>query len=314
MNNLNSHNNFYNNTSKSFDVAPQLENKLNFNEICNFKMEINKLVEENIYLKTQLIDIKSKINQYDSILEKTDLKYQDQINNYQKQIIKYNSYIHEIYIFFSNITKKYIPELNFTLEKTESILINFDLFQKKLKYIEKYICELKKKINRYSNISVNNRIITDISSTNTNNTSFQNNGYYLTEFNKDASNLEERINNLEKTIKNKGCFNKINNRKIPSGKNKNINNSLVSKYHYGNNNNIKEYTNKQFRKINNINNILKNNERFRAAFVGKNSYSSKKSSSELKTKQKYFNKNNDLKFLKKSIPFKPKRTMTPLPK
>ena len=312
MNNLNSHTNFFNNTSKSLDATPQLENKLNFNEICNFKMEINKLVEENIYLKTQLIDIKSKINQYDSIIEKTDLKYQDQINNYQKQIIKYNSYIHEIYIFFSNITKKYIPELNFTLEKTESLLINFDLFQKNLKYIEKYICELKKKVNRYTNISLNNRIITDINSNNTNNTSFQNNGYYLTEFNKDTSILEERINNLEKTIINKGCYNKINNRKIPSGKNKNINNSLVSKYHYGNNN-IKEHTNKQFRKINYINNIIKYNERFKSA-LGKNSYSSKKSSSELKTKNRYFNKNNDLKFLKKSIPFKPKRTMTPLPK
>ena len=62
-------------------------------EIYNFKMEISKLVEENIYLKTQLIDIKSKISQYDNILERTDLKYQEQINNYQKQLIKYNNYI-----------------------------------------------------------------------------------------------------------------------------------------------------------------------------------------------------------------------------
>ena len=74
MNNLNSHTNFFNNTSKSLDATPQLENKLNFNEICNFKMEINKLVEENIYLKTQLIEIKSKISQFENMLERTELK------------------------------------------------------------------------------------------------------------------------------------------------------------------------------------------------------------------------------------------------
>ena len=311
-NNNNSTNITFTNTHKSVDATPQSQNKLNFNEICNFKMEINKLVEENIYLKTQLIDIKSKINQYDNILERTDLKYQDQINNYQKQIIKYNSYIHEIYIFFNNITKNYLPELNFSLEKNESLLISFDLFQKKLKHIEKYICELNKNLNHYKSNNLSNRIMTDIS---TNNPTFQNNGYFLTEFNKDKTSLEERINNLEKKIINRGNYNnnKINNKNIPFSKNKNINNSLVSKYHYGNNISIKDHPNKYFKKINN-NNFIKNNERYKSAF-GKSSYSSsKKSSSELNSKSKNYNKNNDLKFLKKSIPFKSKRTLTPLPK
>ena len=52
----------------------------------------------------------------DNILEKADLKYQEQLNNYQKQIIKYNSYIHEIYIFFNNLTNNFIPKLNFSLK------------------------------------------------------------------------------------------------------------------------------------------------------------------------------------------------------
>ena len=137
------------NSNKS--VQDLSQNKLNFNEICNFKMEINKLVEENIYLKTQLIDIKSKISQYDNIMERTDLKYQEQINNYQKQLIKYNSYIHEIYIFFNNISNNYLPELNFSLQNNESVLMNFELFQNKLNLIEKYICELNKNLNNYKN-------------------------------------------------------------------------------------------------------------------------------------------------------------------
>ena len=107
-----------------------------FKELTNLIEESKKIIKiyetENINLKTQLVDIKSKLSQYDNILEKADLKYQEQLNNYQKQIIKYNSYIHEIYIFFNNLTNNFIPKLNFSLNKNESILINFELFQKKL--------------------------------------------------------------------------------------------------------------------------------------------------------------------------------------
>ena len=92
-------------------------------------MEINKLFEENIYLKSQLIEIKSKISQFENMLERTDLKYQQQMNNYQKQLIKYNNYIHEVYLFFNNISNNFFPKLNFSLQKNKSILINFDLFQ-----------------------------------------------------------------------------------------------------------------------------------------------------------------------------------------
>jgi hypothetical protein len=124
-------------------------------------------VEENIFLKSQLLDIKEKINQYDNILERTDLKYQEQINSYQKQIIKYNCYIHEVYLFFNNITNNYIPELNFCLKKNETILINLELFRNKLSQIEKYICELNKNTNNCKNNDLlYNRNITEIGTDN----------------------------------------------------------------------------------------------------------------------------------------------------
>ena len=53
--NLNNNNLNRNNVDNSNINKPRT--KLNFNEICNYKMEINNLVEENIYLKTQLIEI-----------------------------------------------------------------------------------------------------------------------------------------------------------------------------------------------------------------------------------------------------------------
>ena len=266
-------------------------------------MEINKLVEENIYLKTQLIDIKSKINQYDNLFERTDLKYQEQINNYQKQILKYNNYIHEIYVFFNNITKNYFPELNFSLEKNESILIGFEAFQNKLNLIEKYICELNKSLNIY------NRKMTEYSTTT------KPNDYIFTEFNKENLSLEERINNLEKKIINKGYLNKANKKNFTFGKNKNINNNLRSKYHYGNNIsfNIGNNSIKQFRKINNKN-LIKNYERFRSAFGKSKNSSNNISYSEFNSKNNNFKKNSDLKGLKKSIPNRPKRSMTPLSK
>lgn len=301
LNKLNSNKNLY--ANKSLDRGVQQQTNLNFSEICNFKTEINKLVEENIFLKSQLINIKEKINQYDNILERTDLKYQEQINNYQKQIIKYNCYIHEVYIFFNNITKNYIPELNFCLKKNEAILISLELFRNKLSQIEKYICELNKSTNNFKNNDLlYNRNITEIS---TDNIVLRNKGYFLTEFN-NKNTLEERINNLERQIINKR--HKILKKNIPIGKNRNINNSLVSKYHYGNIN-INDQSKKQYKKINGLN----NNDRYRSAFGKRERLSNKKSLSELNSKNKY-SKNTDLRFLKKIIPFKEKRTLTPLPK
>lgn len=298
--------------NKIVDVRGQMNNKKpNFNEIVNLKMEINRLVEENLNLKTQLIDIKSKLSQYDNILEKADLKYQEQINNYQKQIIKYNSYIHEIYIFFNNLTNNHIPKLNFSLKKNESILINFELFQKKLKIIEKYISEL----NKYLNGQTFNPSITDISDNNS--STLINNGYFLTELTATNNSLEERINNLEKQIINRSCYNSGTKKNTGYGKIKNtsINNCLRSKYHYGNNNmSVKHHQSfKPFKKIKKPNNFNKSNERYNSSFVKSFSNSKKKKLSS-KHNENLWHKNSDLKFLKKSIPVNPKRSMTPLSK
>jgi hypothetical protein len=267
-------------------------------------MEISRLVEENIYLKTQLIDIKSKISQYDNILERTDLKYQEQINNYQKQLIKYNNYIHEIYIFFSNITNNYLPELNFSLQKNESVLISFELFQKKLKIIENYIYELNRNLNN-SKISLRNN--TEYSRESL----FKNNSHILTEFSRNKNSMEERLNNLDKKIINKGYF------KTGNKNNKKINNTLRSKYHYANNNLCtKDHIIKQYRKIS-TNNNNKKKDRFHSALARSTGGSSRKKCSAKKSSNNTNNrlyKNDDLKFLKKSIPFNPKRSRTPLVK
>ena len=291
-------------TNRSLDAQDLNQAKLNFNEICNFKMEISRLVEENIYLKTQLIDIKSKISQYDNILERTDLKYQEQINNYQKQLIKYNNYIHEIYIFFSNITNNYLPELNFSLQKNESVLISFELFQKKLKNIENYIYELNRNLN-YSKINLRNN--TEYSSESL----FKNNSHLLTEFGRNKNSMEGRINNIDKNIINKGYF------KTGNKNNKKINNTLRSKYHYANNNLCtKDHIIKQYRKIS-TNNNNKKKDRFHSALArstggsSRKKFSAKKSSNN--TNDRLY-KNDDLKFLKKSIPINPKRSRTPLVK
>ena len=274
-----------NNTNDNSNLS---RTKLNFNEICNYKMEINKLVEENIYLKSQLIEIKSKISQFENMLERTDLKYQQQMNNYQKQLIKYNNYIHEVYLFFNNISNNFFPKLNFSLQKNESILINFDLFQSKLKLIENYIYDLNKKLNNKNNNSI----------------LFNNdNGHLLTEISFDKNSLEERVNFLEKKIMNKGLY------KIPIKRN--INNSVRSKYDYfgvkegiHNGNSICPRYHK-IRLYNKISNTKSNNERLKTSFSRLDDNSNKK---------RLKNKNNYLTNLKKNKSIKNKRSLTPIAK
>ena len=68
-------------------------------------MEINKLTEENISLKTQIADLKNELNQYDNALERSKLLIEKEINSYQKQILTLNNYIHEIYLFFNRFRR-----------------------------------------------------------------------------------------------------------------------------------------------------------------------------------------------------------------
>jgi len=292
--NLNNNNLNRNNVDNSNINNPRT--KLNFNEICNYKMEINNLVEENIYLKTQLIEIKSKISQFENLLERTDLKYQEQMNIYQKQLIKYNNYIHEVYIFFNNIATKFFPKLNFSLFKNESILINFDIFQSKLKLIENYIFDLNKRIKCYNNINNhNNSYILNTESR-----------PLLTDISFDKNSLEERINFLEKKLNNKPCY------KIPNKFNKNsINNSIRNKYDYygvksglpyGNNICPKYHKSKQYNKIN-------NKERLKTSFSRMDD-SIKKNFKKISNNSLY--KKSNLTSGKKNNNIKQKRSLTPL--
>ena len=278
-----------NNNSINNNINNQ-RTKLNFNEICNYRMEINKLVEENIYLKSQIVDIKSKISQFENILERTDLKYQEQMNNYQKQLLKYNNYIHEVYLFLNNITNNVFPKLNFSIQKNESILINFDLFQSKLKLVEKYIYDLNKKVNNKPKIFDADK------------------GYLLTDISLDKNNLEERVNFLEKRIMNRGLF------KIPLKINKNkINNSVRSKYNYLGINEGNHFDDNicpryhKIRQYNKVSNSRIGNERLKTSFTRSDENSIKKSF--IKN-----GKNNNLTNFKKKSLINNKRSLTPLTK
>ena len=164
-------------------------------------MEINKLTEENISLKTQITDLKNKLNQYDNALERSKLLIEKEVNSYQKQILTLNNYIHEIYLFFNYLSINYIPSLNFSIQNDEFSLIDFDIFQNKFKIIEKYIYEINE------NISTNN--------------DFNNNCILSEKRNYKKKTLKERMNDLEKTLAKDGTkYNKIS-KKINS-----INNSI----------------------------------------------------------------------------------------
>ena len=252
-------------------------------------MEINKLVEENLSLKSQLIENNAKLNHYDNILQRADIKYQEEINNYQKQLIKYNNYIHEIYIFFHNISANYLPELNFSLDKNESTLLNFEDFQHKLQLIENYICNLNKNMNFYK--TNNGRINTDYS------LDKKNNWCYTIESTIEQNNINDKIinNRIQKKVIPKEYL-KNNKKNISFGKNKNINNSLISKYKYGTASYMNEKSNKKNYRNKNLSRSFKN------------SFCRSRDSSNKSNNKSY------VKVAKKNVTFQQQRSRTPLTK
>ena len=87
--------------------------KEKFEEIY-LKKEIDK---NNEQFKNEINKLKQKISEYESIIEETKIKYKEQIENYTIQIKEYNTYIHLSYIFFNNLAKNAITNLNFDLSK-----------------------------------------------------------------------------------------------------------------------------------------------------------------------------------------------------
>ena len=131
MNNLTTFTNFDNDLSNYKDT-----------QIKNFQEQINKLKKENEFLKKnieenenkevsedlthQLMDLKKKLGEYDSSIEITKSKYNEEINKLKFQIRDYNSYIHLTYLFFHNITNNALSSLEFNIEKQNNILISIE--------------------------------------------------------------------------------------------------------------------------------------------------------------------------------------------
>ena len=149
MNNLTTFSNFDNDLTNYQDI-----------QIKNFQEQINKLKKENEFLKKnieenenkevsedlthQLMDLKKKLGEYNSSIEITKSKYNEEIGKLKYQIRDYNSYIHLTYLFFHNITNNALSSLGFNIEKQNNILISIEEFQQKLIQIENFIYDILK--------------------------------------------------------------------------------------------------------------------------------------------------------------------------
>ena len=149
MNNLTTFSNFDNDLTNYQDI-----------QIKNFQEQINQLKKENELLKKnieenenkevsedlthQLMDLKKQLGEYDSSIEITKSKYNEEINKLKFQIRDYNSYIHLTYLFFHNITNNALSSLEFNIEKQNNILISIEEFQQKLIQIENFIYDILK--------------------------------------------------------------------------------------------------------------------------------------------------------------------------
>ncbi len=149
MNNLTTFSNFDNDLTNYQDI-----------QIKNFQEQINQLKKENELLKKnieenenkevsedlthQLMDLKKKLGEYNSSIEITKSKYNEEIGKLKYQIRDYNSYIHLTYLFFHNITNNALSSLGFNIEKQNNILISIEEFQQKLIQIENFIYDILK--------------------------------------------------------------------------------------------------------------------------------------------------------------------------
>ena len=149
MNNLTTFSNFDNDITNYQDI-----------QIKNFEEQINQLKKENELLKKnieenenkevsedlthQLMDLKKKLGEYNSSIEITKSKYNEEIGKLKYQIRDYNSYIHLTYLFFHNITNNALSSLGFNIEKQNNILISIEEFQQKLIQIENFIYDILK--------------------------------------------------------------------------------------------------------------------------------------------------------------------------
>ena len=164
--NLNSKN-FSDNLSKNKTLEEENIELMKQNKILKEKFEEIYLKKEsdknNEQFKNEINKLKQKISEYESIIEETKIKYKEEIENYTIQIKEYNTYIHLSYIFFNNLAKNAITNLNFDLSKNNLILISIDEFKQKLNQIENFIYDILKensnmKIKYHKLLEMNNQL------------------------------------------------------------------------------------------------------------------------------------------------------------
>ena len=134
----------------------EINNKINPNNNINYyKKEINTIRQQIILLKSKISENELIINDYKNTINVLKESHAEEINSLNNHISILNDYILVIYQFFNEISKKYIPSLNFQYDsnQNEFKLIDINEFQNKLRTIGDYIFNINKVKN---NIFLNN--------------------------------------------------------------------------------------------------------------------------------------------------------------
>ena len=152
---INSKNETYNNDITSFSninkINQDFQNK-NYQEIISSLEKENETLKQDLEKKNEnekkntdeILSLKHKISEFNSMIELNKSKYNEEIQKFKLQISEYNTYIHLSYLFFNNISKNALSSLNFDINYYNSILISIDEFKQKLNQIENFLYETLK--------------------------------------------------------------------------------------------------------------------------------------------------------------------------
>ena len=162
-NQINLSNNYHKELNEYLNNENKINNKLLNNNVNNnlvsnnntnnYNKEINSIRHEIILLKSQISENELVINQYKKTINSLNTKYTEEINNFRNQINILNNYILLIYEFFNNISRNFVPQLNFYYNANENnfFLIDIKEFEEKLNIIEQYIYSINNNINNINN-------------------------------------------------------------------------------------------------------------------------------------------------------------------
>jgi len=175
----------------------EINDKINSNNNINYyKKEINNIRQQIVLLKSKISEDELVINDYKNTINVLKEKHDEEINDMNHHINILNDYILLIYQFFNEISKKYLPELNFNYDSNQNQikLIDINEFQNKLKIIGNYIHITK---NRENDLKINE---------------FLNNNRKENNLNNQAIiNADEEKIRMEKEDKNDNVLKKFNN-------------------------------------------------------------------------------------------------------